>query len=262
MTGGSPLDEARAALRARQGGGARYDADEAPHTELAWARGGTAYFARQLSALTDGDLDGETLLPEWNRRALTAHVGYNARALTRLCEWGRTGAETPMYASARQRGAEIASGATLPARALRNLFAHSEVHLNVEWRDLPEAAWDASVRTAQGRTVPVRETAWMRAREVWVHAVDLDHGGSFHDFPPALLDRLVTDVLGAWRRREEKVDLTLVATDRDAEPVTAGSGRGPVVTGRTADLARWLTGRGARRLTTGAGPLPGIPRWF
>lgn len=254
------LDEARTALRQRQGAGARYDAENAPHTELAWARTGTAYFARKLGELGD-DLDAPSLLPAWNRRQLIAHVGYNARALTRLCEWARTGTETPMYASTQQRDAEIADGATLPDRALVNLFKHSEVHLNVEWRDLPDHAWDAPVRTAQGRTVPARETAWMRTREVWIHAVDLDNGGTFRDFPPELLTRLTDDVVAAWHRRDEHVDLTLTPTDHD-EPTVIGDGTGPSITGRQADLVQWLTGRGAHRLTTTTDALPTLPRWF
>lgn len=256
----SSEEAAREALRQRLGAGARYDSAAAPARELAWARSGTAYFARKLNELTDADLDGDTLLPGWTRRHLVAHVGYNARALTRLIEWAATGVETPMYASDTQRNAEIERGATLPARALRNLFAHSEVHLNVEWRDLGDEGWDNEVRTAQGRTVPARETAWMRTREVWVHAVDLDNGGSFLDFPPDLVDELLADVLRSWERRQEDVDLTLAPTDRPDSTIL-GTG-GPTVSGRAADLARWLTGRGARRLTSSAGDLPQVPRWF
>ena len=42
-----------------------------------------------------------------------------------------------MYASTDVRDKEISFGATLSPIALRNLFDHSAVHLNVEWRDLP-----------------------------------------------------------------------------------------------------------------------------
>lgn len=255
----TPEEAARAALRERQGPGARYDSPNAPARELTWARRGTAYFARKLNELTDAELDEPSLLPGWSRRHLVAHVGYNARALTRLLTWARTGVETPMYASPEQRNAEIERGATLPARALRHLFAHSEVHLNVEWRDLPGTAWDTQVRTAQGRLVPARETGWMRTREVWVHAVDLGNGGSTHDFPPDLLVELLGDVLRAWQRRNETVDLTLAPTGR--EPVVVGSG-GPTVSGALPDLVRWLTGRGTSGLTSSDGDLPAIPRWF
>jgi len=257
--GPSSLEEAAAALRARQGAGTRYDAAAAPHEELALARLGTAYFARKLNELTDAELDEPSLLPGWTRRHVVAHVGYNARALTHLTEWARTGIPTPMYTDGGQRERQLQRGATLPARALRFLVDHSAVHLNVEWRDLTDAHWDAPVITAQGRTVPVRETAWMRTREVWVHAVDLGNGGSFRDFPDALADRLIADVLGAWARRGETPGLALAPTGRDAIVLGAG---GTTVTGAPADLARWLTGRGERGLDSSAGELPGIPRWF
>jgi maleylpyruvate isomerase len=253
------------ALRQRQGGGARYDADTAPHEMLALARRGTAYFARKLNELRDDELDAPSLLPGWTRRHLVAHVGYNARALTHLTEWARTGVETPMYRDPEQRAREIARGVTLPTRALRHLFDHSAVHLNVEWRDLSSDQWGAQVRTAQGRTVPVSETAWMRAKEVWIHAVDLDNDGSFLDFPSAFVDLVLDDVLAAWTRRSEVADLAVVPTDRPGAP-DAGRrvyGAGSVeVSGRAADLARWLTGRGARRLSAPSGELPALPRWF
>jgi maleylpyruvate isomerase len=252
-------EEARAALRARQGAGARYDSPNAPARELAWARRGTAYFARKLNELTDDELDAPSLLPGWSRRHLVAHVGYNARALSRLCEWARTGIETPMYASTSKRRTEIERGATLPARALRNLFAHAEVHLNVEWRDLTDEQWNSEVRTAQGRVVPARETAWMRTREVWVHAVDLDNGASFLDFPTDLLGELLADVERIWARRQEHVNLTLAPTG--SRHVVIGDAD-PTISGTLPDIVRWLTGRGARRLSSSSDELPEIPRWL
>lgn len=249
-------------LRERQGAGARYDADTAPHAHLDLARRGTAYFARRLMQLDDADLDAPSLLPGWTRRHLVAHVGYNARAVARLVEWARTGVENRMYASDTQRRDEIIRGATLPTRALRHLVDHAAVHLDVEWRDLSDEQWDAEVVTAQGRTVPTRETAWMRAKEVWVHAVDLDNGGSFLDLPPEMIDEIIADVLRAWMRRSEPGAVVLRAADREAAPGEYGEG-GPIVEGAAADLARWLSGRGARRLrVVGGGELPEIARWF
>jgi maleylpyruvate isomerase len=240
---------AREALRLRQGAGARYDAPTAPAETLAWARLGSAYFARVLNDLPDAALGEASVLPGWTRAHVVAHVGYNARALVRLVEWARTGEVTPMYTSAKQRDAEIERGSTLPAQALRHLAAHAAIHLDVEWRDLPGAAWTTPVVTAQGRTVPVSETAWMRTREVWVHAIDLADVArgvtpSFADVPAAVLERLRDDILGTWARRGEPVDVSSV---RATLP----------------DLVRWLTGRGRNRLTTaGDGPLPELPRWL
>ena len=241
----------------------RHDQVDDPElaASLVLARRGTAYFARKLAELPDTELDGPSLLPGWSRRHVIAHVGYNARALTRLLEWAATGVESPMYASPEQRSQEIDYGATLSPVALRHLVAHSSVHLNVEWRDLPADAWSAQVRTAQGRIVPVSETAWMRTREVWIHAVDLNNGASFHDFPPELLDALITDVTNNWRRRDTPPQLKLAPNDR-AAAVSVSDEPTVTLTGTAADLTRWITGRGDKHITASTGQIPLPPRWL
>ena len=243
--------------------------DSVPDQKLAdgllLARRGTAYFSRKLNELTDDEYDAPSLLPGWSRRFVIAHVGYNARALARLVEWARTGVENPMYASVQQRDDEIAYGATLNPVALRNLHHHAAVALNVEWRDLPADAWVNPVRTIQGREVPVAETAWMRTREVWLHAVDLDNGGTFADFPPELVDHLLADVAGNWHRRGVGEDLELRPTDRTL-PVRARASvptRGATVIGGTAaQLARWATGRGTAEIISSTGKNVVPPRWL
>src|SRR6202165_2765429 len=183
---------------------------------------GTAYFARSLAELTDDDLDGDSLLTGWTRKHVIAHVAYNAAALCRLMNWAATGVETPMYESPEQRSQEIKQGATLSAAALRNLFDHTVARLDEKWRHLPATAWDADVRTAQGRTVAAAETAWMRTREVWIHAVDLDNGAQFGDFPDIVLDSLLADIVGMWRAEDLGADLVLHIGGR--APLAIGEG--------------------------------------
>jgi maleylpyruvate isomerase len=236
---------------------------------LLQARRGTAFFARKLNELSDADLDGDSLLPGWTRRHVTAHIGYNARAIARLIEWAATGVETPMYASTSVRNHEIDFGATLPPIALRHLFDHSAVHLNVEWRDLPAGAWHHKVKTAQGRIVPAEETVWMRTREVWVHAVDLDNGAIFTDIPAPVLSRLLKDITGAWHTRGTDTGLLVKVTDQpggmtfgdtDAETPT-------VVSGPLAAITQWATGRGTRGVTAtpdsaSLAEVPAAPKWI
>ncbi|GEK18275.1 maleylpyruvate isomerase family mycothiol-dependent enzyme [Cellulomonas persica] len=240
---------------------------------LLLARRGQAYFSRKLNELANDELDAPSLVPGWTRRHVVAHVGLNARALTRLTEWAATGVETPMYASREERDAEIEYGATQPARALRNLSAHAAVHLNVEWRDLSDEAWRAQVRTAQGRVVPASETVWMRTREVWVHAVDLDNGASFRQFPAELVDALLADVTRLWRTRADAEGVVvplLEPTDRPAGTAWGAVGPNgddegrPHLRGRAADLAQWATGRGGGPLLTSVAgsPVPPPPRWL
>ncbi|MEN0137196.1 MAG: maleylpyruvate isomerase family mycothiol-dependent enzyme [Rhodococcus sp. (in: high G+C Gram-positive bacteria)] len=225
------------------------------------ARRGTAYFAQRLAELTDEQLSEPTALAGWSRRHLVAHVGYNAAALCRLMDWAATGVESPMYASPEQRGREIDEGATLSAAALRNLFDHTVARLDEKWRNLPASAWEAQVRTAQGRTVPVSETAWMRTREVWIHAVDLGNGGRFGDFPDVVADSLLTDIVGMWRKKGLGAGLVFdvdgcapIAVQEKSAPTTKVSGPLPAV-------VRWAAGRGAVGLNVD-GDVQEPPHWL
>jgi maleylpyruvate isomerase len=249
---------------------ARHDQTSDPRLQeqLLQARRGTAFFARKLNELSDAELDGASLLPGWTRRHITAHIGYNARAIARLIEWAATGVETPMYASTADRDHEIDFGATLPPIALRHLFDHSAVHLNVEWRDLAAEAWHHTVRTIQGREVPATETVWMRTREVWVHAVDLANGATFADIPAPVLERLLKDITGAWHTRGTDKGLVVKVTDQNLTFGDTTSDSPTVVTGPLAAVAEWATGRGNGGVTAtdqggpAGGQVPAAPKWI
>lgn len=237
-------EAARIALRQRQGPGARYDAPAAPARSLDWARRGTAYFARLLNNLSDADLDAPSALPGLSRRHIIAHIGYQARTLSEIVAWTRTGQNDPFPRAAEVASGDVALGVTLPPSALRYLFNHSEVHLNVEWRDLADADWEACVEDATGRRIALRETPETRARAIWLHAMDLNAGGRFTDMSPAFIDALIRHYAKAY---SGKVDLVLSPSDRQQQ-VVIDKASDITVTGRAADIARWLCGRGARRL--------------
>nr|WP_232532624.1 maleylpyruvate isomerase family mycothiol-dependent enzyme [Nesterenkonia alkaliphila] len=220
-------------------------------------RRGTAFFTRMLNLLPDQELDGPSLLPGWTRRHLVAHVGYNARAITRLVQWANTGVETPMYSSPEARAAEIEFGATLPAHALRHLNDHAAISLNVEWRDTPEDAWNAVVRTAQGREVPLSETVWMRTREVWLHAVDLNNGARFDQIPVQVLSGLLRDITAKWRRAGEGEDLRVEVVD--APELSFGEGT-RTVRGDLSGVLAWAAGRASHLVTRGNEVE--APRWI
>ncbi|WP_016882858.1 MULTISPECIES: maleylpyruvate isomerase family mycothiol-dependent enzyme [unclassified Rhodococcus (in: high G+C Gram-positive bacteria)] len=225
------------------------------------ARRGTAYFAQRLAELSDEQLSEPTGLAGWSRAHLLAHVGYNAAALCRLLDWAATGIETPMYASPEQRGREIAEGATLPVAALRNLFDHTVARLDEKWRHLPASAWEAQVRTAQGRLVPVSETAWMRTREVWIHAVDLGNGGRFGDFPDVVLESLLTDIVGMWQKKDLGAGLVLAVDGGEPVAVQPDSPPAEKVSGPLAAVVRWAAGRGAVGMNVD-GEVGEPPRWL
>lgn len=128
-----------------------------------------------------------------------------------------------MYASPEQRDADIAAGARRPAGELRAWLASSADALAGDLATLPEPAWDAQVITAQGITRSAAEIPWMRAREVYVHAVDLACGADFADQPAAFLGALLDDVTARRGAVGTGPALVVSATDTGARWQVAGS---------------------------------------
>ena len=217
----------------------------------AWCADGERFLGEALDRLPGGDPDAPSLLPGWSRRTVIAHVARNADALCNLLTWARTGVQTPMYASTEAREAAIAATAQLPLASLVEDCRAASRRFAAAVNGLPEPTWDVEVRTAQGRTVPVSQAVWMRCREVWVHAADLDTGKGFDDIPDHVLVALIDDVTAMWAQRDQTPDARFSAGDRHW-----GTGK-VVVTADLADLARYVTGR-----HVATGDQPNLPPWL
>lgn len=237
-----------------------------PAAMLEWVAKGTAAFEAAVHRLTDPGFTKPSYLPDWSRAHVVAHVARNADALVNLLTWARTGVETPMYASGDQRAREIAEGARRPAEELRAELLAADSRLAAELAALPDESWTATVRTARGREVPASQVPWMRAREVWVHAVDLDADTTFDDVPHDMCAALVDDVAASFQgrpdcpsvrlRSEDGARTWLLGDSADVEPV--------VVSGDLPGLAAYATGRPVPGplYPTGGGPLPTLPAWL
>lgn len=160
-----------------------------------WTREATVEFIALTTSLTSSEYASSTLLPGWSRRHLVAHVAANADALGNLVRWAATGEPTPMYATPEERTAGIERGSTLTPRQLNDWLRAAADQLQEATDALTELQWSHQVVTAQGRTVAAAEIPWLRAREVWVHAVDLDTGFGFTDLPEDFLLALEADVI-------------------------------------------------------------------
>jgi maleylpyruvate isomerase len=220
-----------------------------------WWADGERVVARLVEELPDDDLAQPSGLPDWSRAHVVAHLARNADALGNLLTWARTGVETPMYPSRQVRDEGIASTAARPPADLRADYAEACARLAEAIETLPAEAWMAQVRSMQGRTMPATDVPWMRAKEIWVHGVDLNAGLTFADLPADFCAALADDVLGTFADRGEAPDVTVVATDADR---TWGSG-GPTVRGPVRAVAAWLTRSDASGL---AGEVPPPPAWL
>lgn len=182
----SNLDAARAALRVRQGAGARYDADAAPAEALGWARRGTAYLARLMAGLDDAGLRVGSCLPGQSRARVLAAIALQGRAMAQGLEdaAGLPGDRAPTDLAA------LDLAETLPPRALRHLVDHAAIHLNVVWRDLKDDDWNLPLDLDGGRVIAC-DTARLRALSLWRAALDLNAGGRRRDLPAALAAEII-----------------------------------------------------------------------
>lgn len=211
-----------------------------------WVSEGERLFRSAVARLPAEDLDGPSRLPGWARRHVIGHVARNADALVNLLVWAETGIETPMYSSPAEREQSILRAASqAPRELVADCLAASD-RFELAIAAMRADAWRATVRTAQGRLVPAREVLWMRAREVWVHSVDLSAGVGFASFPADLLRALARDVLAAWERRG--LDRPVVLSDSGLQWRTGNEISAPLP-----QVVAWMTGR-----PDSAG-LPGAP---
>lgn len=226
-----------------------------------WTREGTALFLGSLAGFDDERLDVSSGLPDWSRRQLVAHVAANAKALMNLVSWARTGVVRPMYASPSARQQGIAEGAAKPsAQLLQTAETHAR-ELEEAMEELTAAQWVAEVKTAQGRTVPASEIPWLRAREVFVHTVDLAMGTGFADLPVDFLLCLGDDIV-AKRNATPGVAMCLEATDAPAFWTLAGAGETREITAPLADLIAYLSGRAPSCPNTRGDDVPALSAWL
>ena len=247
-------------------------------TTLAWdlalARDGQASFDRLIRELDPEDLQAESLLPGWTRAHVIAHIGYNARALARLVQWAQTGIENPMYESPVSRADEIDLGSTLSHTSLTRLSSQEAAQLDEAWTELPDDRWTYKVKNAQGRMIPISETIWMRARELWLHAIDLNTGATIQDIPRPAAARILQDVLTTWEGRDGHY-VRAVPTDTHTDFQPGGEGQTELaaggilsISGTLTNLLAWATGRGHDGVVVISadgreiGPAPTAHRWI
>lgn len=232
------------------------------HT-LAWAFDGAAHLRGLMTRMGDDAFAAPSLLPGWSRAHVLTHVARNADAMINLLRWARTGVRTPAYASREQRDADIEVGARRPPAEIRADVVESSDRLAREVRAMPESAWSARVENAQGKELPASDIPWLRAREMWIHAVDLDVGASFADMPAPMLAALLTDVAASMGEKPDCPALRLTTPDGAVWQVGEQDGA-VTITGPAHELVAWLLGRSkGRELRSSAGrKLPELPRWL
>ncbi|MFC5834935.1 maleylpyruvate isomerase family mycothiol-dependent enzyme [Nonomuraea insulae] len=172
------------------------------------------------ASLTDADLTAPSLLPGWTRGHVLAHLTKNADSYINLLIWARTGIRTPQYASYETRAAEIEAIAAHPAvRHLADL-EDGAARFATAVRDLPTAAWRASVEGMRPPPHPAWYVLVRRLREIAFHHVDLASGYGPANWPDSFVHRELHDCLASWPHARSTVsEIILLLTPSD--PTTA-----------------------------------------
>jgi maleylpyruvate isomerase len=122
--------------------------------------------------LTEADLRVPSLLPEWSRADVLAHVAVGADATRSLLAAARTGQDQPAHAAAQTREA----AAAMSAADLMTYLADSAMALRAVVRRLPDEAWQVQLRVPGLTPFPAAELLTRRLTEVELHHCDLGTG--------------------------------------------------------------------------------------
>jgi maleylpyruvate isomerase len=224
---------------------------------------GEVFFLSRLDSLSDDALREPSALPGWTRAHVVSHFSRNARALINLLDWARTGVVTPMYPSVEARADGIEEGSHQSAAELRAEAVAASGRLEDACAAMPDDAWDGEIRTALGRATTGAEVPWMRVRESWVHALDLDAGARVDELPEAVVVALADEVASTLSSRDDCPSVVLEATESSRVWKLGGAGEALVLKGAQADLLAWLIGRGTGvELESSTGVVPVAPRWL
>jgi maleylpyruvate isomerase len=188
----------------------------------------TARYLQQLDPLTADDLTVATVLPDWTRAHVVAHLALHALGTSRALTGLAHGHPLPIYDSEEARDRDIEATAALPVDELRELSCEA-IHES-------DATWDGLIeRTPRGQMLAAEDVLDTRWRELEIHHVDLGIGYSPADWP-AEFTAYIFDLVVHDRSSE---DLTLRLPGGD---LVLGDG-GPAVAGDAASIAYWLLGR-------------------
>jgi len=227
----------------------------------------SARVVRTVDGFEGADWSAPSLLPDWSRAHVVAHLALNAEGMTSIlralvADDDVAGLPT-MYASDAQRDQDILDLAAADPTEIRDRLLAGVSLLQESFEAVPVDAWETRAeRTPGGRTMRVAALPGMRWRELEIHHVDLDAGYGPDDwdldFAEHLLDAMAKRVRPpeAFEIRPHDSPRTWVLGEDEAEyPV-------PVVTGAAADLAWWLTGRPVGdTVSSSRGELPVIEGW-
>jgi maleylpyruvate isomerase len=217
-----------------------------------------------VRAMSDDDVRGPSLLPDWSRGHVLTHIARNSDGLCNLLLGAAEGEERSAYPSREARVADIENGAPRPIKEHLADIEATAARFSEVVATMPSSAWGFVLAWGSaGQKRPASEVVQARLREVAIHHLDLDAGYTAAEWSPDFALRILRSALPAFEVRG-LTPCTLIATDTDAAHATvpANGGSDVEVRGPAHALATWLLGRDSGSgLQVSGGPLPTPPDW-
>ena len=237
---------------------------------------GERFYLKTLDQISPKGMVEASLLPGWTRTHVAMHVVHNAEGFMRLLDWARTGVENPMYPSREARDQEIIDSVAHTSGEDAIAIAHEVVEeLDESLAQMTPQTWSSPLVSGRGDDIIAADIPWLRAREAFIHALDLGIGATALDFPATVVDRLLDSVPGIWEKKGVSTHYELEFLDRDAgRTIRTGEPTDEpiVVQGEAAEVLSYLMGRGWPRSTADdrrkgirggtAHDLPTPPSWL
>lgn len=218
----------------------------------------THRLVRTVDGMSEGSYAEPSLLPDWTRGHVVAHLALNAESLAGVLRGLLEGKRVPMYPSQEARDGDIAALEPAGPEALRSRLLGGVTDFADAIVAVPDEAWNTDIERTPGAATTFKAGAilGMRHREVEIHHADLGLAYTRADWPDAFAVHLIE----AMAKRQRPAPFSVHAADLD-RTWHLGDG-GPTVTGSASDLAWWLSGRGdGAGLTSDDGTLPRIEAW-
>ena len=201
--------------------------------------------------VSDEQWRGPSRLPGWTLGHVATHVARQAGALDRLISAARAGQHVAMYAPG-QRESEIEEGAARSGLDLQIDLDTSAGALTGAFEGVQsDGAWDRLVELRGGLQAPLRFLPLARLGEVVLHHVDLGIGFEVAHIDPPTADRLLQWVALRMAARTDFAPVRVHTPSGDAL-VGAGPGAPAEVSGSSAEVLGWLTGRSGPERVAGA----------
>lgn len=237
---------------------------EEPTEDVEDLRLATALLIGDVRGLDESAVRAASLLPDWSRGHVLAHLAQNAAGGTRMLAGVRTGIPGREYVSLDARASDIEDGSHASADALAEAVATTAGAFAQACTRLSPREWSVPVVWTTGQQAPAFEVVVNRLFEVQIHHVDLDVGYSVADWPIDFTTRAFDIIVGAYASRTDLEALTIeVVGTSDRRSIGTGPSS-TLVGGSLTGVVTWLLGRsgGTDLVVQGSNHLPALPALY